>query len=148
MVPRRRATVKLSVDAVDEQQAAGLARVGAVDVPVAGRGRDPPAVVPRHHGEAADDPLAALVVAVEQLDRHGPVAGATVFKAAIAASDAEQALFRAFQRSREATEWFTELEGWVVDVESGQLLRALQRAGIDFRRALYARGATAGNASP
>jgi hypothetical protein len=32
-------------------------------------------------------------------------------EAATAARDADEALFRAFQRSREATDWFTELEG-------------------------------------
>lgn len=59
----------------------------------------------------------------------------------IAARDADEALFRAFQRSREATDWFTELEGWVVDADSAPLLTALQRTGIDFRRALHARSA-------
>jgi hypothetical protein len=58
---------------------------------------------------------------------------------AIAARAADQALFRAFQRSREATDWFTELEGWVVDRRSAPLLTSLQRTGIDFRRALHAR---------
>jgi hypothetical protein len=62
-------------------------------------------------------------------------------EAALAARDADEALFRAFQRSREATDWFTELEGWVVDRHSAPLLTALQRTGIDFRRALHARSA-------
>jgi hypothetical protein len=60
-------------------------------------------------------------------------------EAAIGARDADEALFRAFQRSREATDWFAELEGWVVDGDSAALLSALQRTGIDFRRALHAR---------
>jgi hypothetical protein len=55
-----------------------------------------------------------------------------------AARDADDALLRAFQRSREASEWFTELEGWAVDAETGPLLDSLQRAGIDFRRSLRA----------
>lgn len=62
-------------------------------------------------------------------------------EAASAAGEADEALFRAFQRSREATDWFTELEGWVVDRDSAPLLSALQRTGIDFRRALHARSA-------
>ncbi len=56
----------------------------------------------------------------------------------IAARDADDALLRAFQQSGEATEWFTELEVWAVDTETGPLLDALQRAGIDFRRSLRA----------
>jgi hypothetical protein len=56
----------------------------------------------------------------------------------VAARDADEALFRAIQRSREAGDWFTELEGWVDDEESAPLLTALHRAGIDFRRSLSA----------
>jgi hypothetical protein len=60
-------------------------------------------------------------------------------EAAVAARQADDALLRAFQRSREATDWFTELDGWVVDRDSAPLITALQRTGIDFRRALHAR---------
>jgi hypothetical protein len=60
-------------------------------------------------------------------------------EAEIAARDAEEALFRAIQQSREAMDWFTELQGWVIDGESAPLIMALQRTGIDFRPSLYAR---------
>jgi hypothetical protein len=39
-------------------------------------------------------------------------------EAAVAAREADDALLRAFQRSREASDWFTELDGWVVDRDS------------------------------
>jgi hypothetical protein len=45
--------------------------------------------------------------------------------AAIAAREADDALLRAFQRSREATDRFIELEGWA-DAGFGLLLRAVQ----------------------
>src|ERR1700751_1897465 len=52
---------------------AGLSRIGTVDVPVPACGGQPPQfgfrVVDRQHGEPADDPLTALVVAVEQFRR-------------------------------------------------------------------------------
>ena len=57
-------------------------------------------------------------------------------EATLAAQVAERALFRAVQRSREASDWFTELQGWAIDDESAPLITALQRAGIDFRRSL------------
>jgi hypothetical protein len=63
-------------------------------------------------------------------------------QAAVAAREADDALLRAFQRSREASDWFTELDGWVVDRDSAPLITALQRTGIDFRRALHARSAS------
>jgi hypothetical protein len=63
-------------------------------------------------------------------------------EAAVAAREADEALLRAFQRSREASDWFTELDGWVVDRDSAPLITALQRTGIDFRRALHARSAS------
>jgi hypothetical protein len=63
-------------------------------------------------------------------------------EAEAAAREADDALLCAFQRSREATEWLTELEGWFVDRHSAPLLTSLQRTGIDFRRALHARSAT------
>jgi hypothetical protein len=56
--------------------------------------------------------------------------------AALAARTAEEALFRAIQRSREASDWFTELQGWVIDDQSAPLIMTLQRAAIDFRRSL------------
>ena len=59
-------------------------------------------------------------------------------EATLAAGAAEEALFRAVQRSREASDWFTELQGWVIDDQSAPLIAALQRAGIDFRRSLSA----------
>jgi hypothetical protein len=62
-------------------------------------------------------------------------------EAAVAAREADEALLRAFQRSREASDWFTELEGWAVDRRSASLLTSLQRTGLDFRRALHARSA-------
>ncbi len=62
-------------------------------------------------------------------------------EAAIAARDADDALLRAFQRSREVSDWFTELDGWVVDDASALLLTALQQSGLDFRRALHAQSA-------
>jgi hypothetical protein len=62
-------------------------------------------------------------------------------EAVIAAADADEALLRAFQRSREATDWLTELEGWVLDDASAPLLTALDRTGLDFRRALHVRSA-------
>jgi hypothetical protein len=63
-------------------------------------------------------------------------------EAAVAARDADEALLRAFQWSREAGDWLTELEGWVVDRHSAPLLTALQRTGLDFRSALRARSAS------
>jgi hypothetical protein len=69
-------------------------------------------------------------------------------EAEVAAREADEALLRAFQRSREATDWFTELEGWVVDHDSASLLTALQRTGLDFRRALHTRSATERIAAP
>jgi hypothetical protein len=63
-------------------------------------------------------------------------------EAAVAAGEADDALLRAFQRSREASDWFTELDGWVIDRDSAPLITALQRTGIDFRRALHARSAS------
>ena len=62
-------------------------------------------------------------------------------EATIAAGDADAALLRAFQRSREATDWFTELEGWVVDANSAPLLAAVRESGLDFTRAIRARTA-------
>jgi hypothetical protein len=59
-------------------------------------------------------------------------------EATLAAHTAEEALYRAIQHSREASDWFTELQGWVIDDESAPLITTLQRAGIDFRRSLTA----------
>jgi hypothetical protein len=63
-------------------------------------------------------------------------------EAEVAAREADEALLRAFQRSREASDWLTELEGWMVDRHSAPLLTALQRTRLDFRRALHARSAS------
>jgi hypothetical protein len=63
-------------------------------------------------------------------------------EAEAAAREADEALLRAFQRSREASDWFTELEGWIADHHSAPLLTALQQTGLDFRRALHGRSAT------
>ncbi len=60
-------------------------------------------------------------------------------EADLARQGSEEALLRAAQRSREALEWFSELQGWVInDTESAQLIMALQRTGIDFGKAFYA----------
>ncbi len=83
--------------------------------------------------EAARAAEATRLEAERRRDEH---------EAAIAARDADDALLRAFQRSREATDWLTELEGWVVDRNSAPLLTALQRTGLDFRRALHVRSPT------
>jgi hypothetical protein len=63
-------------------------------------------------------------------------------EATLAAQAAEEALFRAIQRSREVSDWFAEIQGWVIDDDSAPLITALQRTGIDFRRALRVRSAT------
>src|SRR5438552_2797096 len=47
-----------------------LARVGPVDVPVASGGGAPRTVLARDEHETADHPLAAFVVAVEDVDGH------------------------------------------------------------------------------
>jgi hypothetical protein len=53
--------------------------------------------------------------------------------------DADEALIRAVQASREAMDWFRELQGWVVhDQDSARLITALQRTGPYFRIGLYA----------
>jgi hypothetical protein len=59
-----------------------------------------------------------------------------------AALDVDEALLRAFQRSQEASDWFSELDGWLVDDETEPLLAALQRSGLDFRRVLQVRSPT------
>ena len=50
--------------------ASAPARVGAFEHPVADHAAAPPAVVLERQDEAADRPLAALVVAIEQVDRE------------------------------------------------------------------------------
>src|SRR2546423_14786706 len=52
------------------QNEATLAGVGPIDVPVAGDRGQPAVLAGRDQGEAADDPLPALIVAVEQFHGH------------------------------------------------------------------------------